>query len=155
MNTRKFIIKKIRELCQSFPEIKVSYSVDKFSRSNYLIVSPPSQYNSNNDYKEMEAKLIMEFIELYPDDEIGFFDENSKFEVPSPIFELEGKHYVNPLVTITSKTWEDDSFVNWTRITMNKSVQEVVKSYYTMSEALALINDWIKYIREQVNKTKK
>jgi hypothetical protein len=76
-----------------FPNIKCSYGFDGFDNSHIIEISTSEFFNSNKKLYEALVKIDLNFIELYPDEVVYFFDKNDENSVNNIIYNIEGKEF--------------------------------------------------------------
>lgn len=93
MNEVDFIIKKLNNIIDQVPTIKVRYEVDNLNNTHIIEILPKSEYNNNQKLITLKDELAGEFIDNYYE-LLSFITEGSVFKVNNPIFEKEGINYV-------------------------------------------------------------
>lgn len=88
-----YVKEQIELLAFMFPSGKYSYEYDKFSGMHIVQVKPLSLYNLNDDYKDFETKLSIDFDNNYYPESILFVSDESLNQVSNPEFEITGIFY--------------------------------------------------------------
>lgn len=84
MNSKEFLIERLKELFSKFEDIKIRYEYRKNTYSHIIEVIPLAVFKSNEDYMFAEANLEDEFEHLFPQEDIVFISEGSLTEIKNP-----------------------------------------------------------------------
>lgn len=68
MTAQEFIKKTLKEWVSRFNEIKLRYAYDAVTEYHIVEVKPEEIRRGNLDYKKLEMKLWLDFMELFPDE---------------------------------------------------------------------------------------
>jgi len=141
MKIKEYIIKKLNELIENFPFLKASYFVDDFSKSNYIKILPLNEFEGNKEYKEFEIKMIIDFINQYPYDEIVFVSEKNILELSNLVYEIEGKLFTDKH-TYNTDIWKNNFNFDFD-LSFNKSVIDIINNYHSLKEVIEKFNEEI------------
>lgn len=86
MTPRNFIIRRLNELRNIFPELSFKYKFNQHSSTHIIDVRPLDCFSSNQDYIKYEADFSYEFDNLFSPETILFISENSLTEIKNPDF---------------------------------------------------------------------
>lgn len=109
MKAYDFIKDKLENLIDIFPQMKVSYEFEKLSNSHFIEVLPSKEFRENSKYSKYETNLIMDFITMYPNEDIVFVTENDLIEVNNPSFIKKGVLYDKENLFWNSNIWSNNS----------------------------------------------
>lgn len=84
MNSKEFLIERLKELFSRFEDIKIRYEYRKNTCSHIIEVIPLAVFKKDEDYMFAEAKLEDEFEQLFPQQDIVFISEGSLTEIKNP-----------------------------------------------------------------------
>jgi len=84
MNSKEFLVEKLKELSSKFEDIKIRYEYRKSTCSHIIEVIPLAVFKNNEDYMSAEAHLEYEFERLFPQEDIVFISEGSLTEIKAP-----------------------------------------------------------------------
>lgn len=70
MKAKEFLIKKIKELNSEFPNFLFKYGYDELSHSHHIVVVSNNTNDSDTDFQEIQIKLYLEFIDMFPYDSL-------------------------------------------------------------------------------------
>lgn len=90
MNSKDFIISKIDMLVQRFPSIKCKYEFDENDDTHTVEISPLPFFESDEEFKEIEKAIYIEFFNLYPFEGLFFINEESLYPLSNPIYTKSG-----------------------------------------------------------------
>jgi hypothetical protein len=94
-NPTAFIKKSLTDLIELFPEIRVRYEYDSSADVHCIEVIPKQTYYLNENFIDLENNLTDRFIELFPDQNIYFFTDDSIIGINNVDFELVGSKFNN------------------------------------------------------------
>lgn len=103
MTAQEYLKEQIAQLAIKFPFGKYSYEYDKFSGMHIIQVRPLSLYDLDNNYKDIETKLSIEFDNMFYPESVLFVSDNSLNQVSNPGFEKTGMFFDLQTI-ITHKT---------------------------------------------------
>ena len=86
MNPKNFIIRRLNELRNTFPELSFNYKYNQQTSTHIIDVRPLDCYSSNQDYIKYEADFSYEFDNLFSPETILFISEDSLTEIKNPDF---------------------------------------------------------------------
>lgn len=99
MTASKYLIEKLKHLAFLFPSGKYSYEYDAFSGIHIVQVWPLELYEIDDNYKEVETKISIDFDNLYYPESILFISDTSLNKVLNPEFEIKGMFYgLQPMI---------------------------------------------------------
>lgn len=93
MTSLEYLKHHILELSVLFPSGKFSYEYDELSEMHLIQVRPLELYDLDNNYKDVETKISIEFDNLYFPESVLFLSDNSLNHVYNPEFEICGLFY--------------------------------------------------------------
>ncbi|MEI6816027.1 MAG: hypothetical protein WCL14_05410 [Bacteroidota bacterium] len=93
MEAREYIIKKIDELVFKFPTIRCRYEYDRISKTNTIEIVPNCVYDNDRRYHQFEREMMMEFIKIFPSQNICFINEDNLFGIEVVEYETHGILY--------------------------------------------------------------
>ncbi|NMH24052.1 hypothetical protein [Flavobacterium solisilvae] len=125
MNTAKeFLIYKLKELHNKFPEIKIYYEHD-FDINTHIIEVFPYDVFQSDDYIECEIIIKKEFYDKFPNESLAFVSENSRTRVENPQFILETK----PILTVSQVLLENYSYSKETTNLLHFNIKRLLAEY--------------------------
>ena len=86
MTPRNFIIRRLNELRNIFPELSFKYKFNQHTSTHIIDVRPLDCFSSNQDYIKYKADFSYEFDNLFSPETILFISENSLTEIKNPDF---------------------------------------------------------------------
>lgn len=86
MTPKNFIIRRLNELRNIFPELSFKYKFNQHTSTHIIDVRPLDCFSSNQDYIKYEADFSYEFDNLFSPETILFISENSLTEIKNPDF---------------------------------------------------------------------
>ena len=93
MNSKDFIINKLRKLIKKFPALKASYSFQELSDTHSLAILSKDCYYGNQLFKQHEEDLIVDFVTKYPVESLCFLTEDSIIPIDNIELALTGDTY--------------------------------------------------------------
>lgn len=93
MTAKEFVINKINEIIEKFPDTKVRYEYDDFTSSHIVEVLPASIHVENDEYITFALDLFFEFNRLFPEETLVIIDDESLTEIENCEYEVKGKQY--------------------------------------------------------------
>ena len=90
MEAKDFVIDKIKKFLQSFKNAKVRYECDELARLHTLEITPQAVYDSKT-FDQWESSMFDDFVENYPDENIGFISEDALVKIDKDNLVFEGK----------------------------------------------------------------
>jgi hypothetical protein len=88
MESKKFLLNKLRELHNAFPHISIKYKYDEYSEKHIVDIMPLTEYE-NNAYIEYEADLSHEFDNKFFPQSVMFISADSLTKLTNPEFMIE------------------------------------------------------------------
>ena len=113
MKAYDYIKNKLENLIDIFPQMKVSYEFEKLSNSHFIEILPSKEFRENLKYSKYETNLIMDFITMYPNEDIVFVTENDLIEVNNPSYIKKGVLYDKDTLFWNSNIWSNNSISNF------------------------------------------
>jgi hypothetical protein len=86
MTPKNFIIRRLNELRNIFPELSFKYKYNQHTSTHIIDVRPLDCYTSNKDYIKYEADFSYEFDNLFSPETVLFISEDSLTEIKNPDF---------------------------------------------------------------------
>ncbi|MFZ4543421.1 MAG: hypothetical protein ACOYOA_05185 [Saprospiraceae bacterium] len=97
MNSREFLISKINQIIQQYPQLKAIYEYS-VPYDLHLVEFFPADFHENcPELIREESHIIGEFIQLFEDEDVCFFSGDDMLVVENPTYEAKGKDYVEPV----------------------------------------------------------
>lgn len=93
MNSKDFIINKLRKLIKKLPAVKISYNFHELSDTHSVEILPKDIYHNNKLFKQLEEDLIIDFITKYPTESLCFLTEDSIIPIESIELAFIGDSY--------------------------------------------------------------
>lgn len=90
---KEYIIFKLNELVNIFPNLKCSFRYDNFCETFYIELLPASFYKQSNELKNIRIDILDEFIELYNNESIIFLTEGDFINMEQVEYTVSGKNY--------------------------------------------------------------
>lgn len=128
MTPKEFLIERIKELVNLFPDTKARYENHELSNTHFIEVVPNEFYRLNDEYKEWEEKIVFQFIEQFPSQNVCFISDDAIVGIDNCDYEISGVRYnlqyslnelcfrkVNDFTIVTS----DNSNPSFTEIVIN------------------------------------
>ncbi len=99
MTPKEYIISKLNSFIHEFPQTRVRYEYDVLSDTHFIEVVPNQVYHLNDDYIQWEGDMFDDFIELFPNDNLGFMSDDAIVGLENIDYELRGLLYDIPYST--------------------------------------------------------
>jgi len=93
MNSKDYIKSRINKIINLFPTTRVRYEFIDHLKTHLLMVQPLDVFELNNEYKDLEADISIEFDNLFSPESILFVSEDSLNSVNNPELDIEGLLY--------------------------------------------------------------
>ena len=93
MTSQEFVVMKLKELTSEFSNIMCRYENDFISNTHFVEVVPRVILESNRDFKRMEKQVMMEFINLFPNQNLCFLSDDALVGLDKIDFEVKGALY--------------------------------------------------------------
>ncbi len=93
MTSFEYIKSKLELIVSKFPTAKVLYEYANFSDTHIIQVEPFELYDSNQEYREFETDVSIEFDDKFFPESILFVSNESLNNVTSPECEMYGMYY--------------------------------------------------------------
>ena len=90
MSSKDFVIDKIKKFLQSFKNVKGRYEYDELARLYTLKITSQSIYDSEA-FDQWDSSMFDDFVENYPDENIGFISEDALVKIDNDNLIFEGK----------------------------------------------------------------
>jgi len=90
MKSNTYILRKIKDLANTIPQLTIRYEYDQSCDSHFVEVSPIDEFESNIQYIALEKEISLEFINLFPFDILTFISEEDGIVLECPIV-IRGK----------------------------------------------------------------
>ncbi len=97
MKASDFIIFQIKNFVAKFPQACMKYEHIEPFFTHFIEVTPLSFYHMDDDYIQWELAFQSEFIEKYPDENIGFISEDALVGLDRVDFELAGENHLSSI----------------------------------------------------------
>lgn len=115
MNPKDFIIRRLNELRNFFPELSFKYKFNQHTSTHIIDVRPLECFSSNQDYIKSEADFSYEFDNLFYPETILFISKDSLTEIKDPDFVFSANQFsedfqVTPLTVEVTKGWIETNF---------------------------------------------
>jgi hypothetical protein len=91
MNSREYIIKRMRKMAASLDNALLAYAYEKTSGFHIIEVSRETVNTVNNTYEELEATIWKEFYELFPNEDLLISEPDSIHDMSNIICLVENK----------------------------------------------------------------
>lgn len=114
MESKKFLINKLRELHNVFPHLSIKYKYDDYSEKHIVDIMPLTEYEDNSNYITYESNLSYEFDNAFFPQSVMFISADSLTKLTNPEFIIE------PIITT--------SFVNDSHVEQGEENTYVFKS---------------------------
>jgi hypothetical protein len=146
-DARTFIISRLSKLVEDIAELKILYKFDVYSKEHLIKVLPSYEFRRNGNYHKFEEKLLFEFIDKFPLDNLVFFTEGDWIDIDQHDQEFVGllyltKSIVTNLKNVYNPTFKDnklfaitnisDDFVNMSEILLSFSQIKMEKPEYLL-----------------------
>jgi hypothetical protein len=95
MKATEYIKSMIDNLVEVYPSIQCSYEVDTLDNSHTLEILPSIFFDSNDDFKNTENDIYIDFFRLYPYEALYFISSSSLLPIQNPIYVKSGIEYVD------------------------------------------------------------
>src|SRR5208283_2453773 len=86
MKSKDFIIKRLNELRNIFPELSFKYKFNPNTSTHVIDVQPLDCYKENADYIKYEADFGFEFDNIFYPETVLFVSEDSLTQINNPEF---------------------------------------------------------------------
>jgi len=81
MTAKNFILNRLEELSERFPEVRFTYEFRSGSNTHVIEVLPLGFFQENDQYLESEYLFEKEFEEAFPNEEILFISSDSLVQI--------------------------------------------------------------------------
>lgn len=106
-----FLLDKLNEFIEHFPNTKVSYIIDDFD-SVFVEVLPNSIYRSDKEYINWENQITDEFLEAFPYFNLAFISEDAYVTFDKWDFELIGNVFDAPTHSLSFENFVQHDVLN-------------------------------------------
>ncbi len=89
MNSIEYVKSKLDSFIIKDKFVSFCYEYDDDTLTHIVKVSPKEIYDNNKDYISWENKLIDEFIDNYPNENICFISDGALIEIKNPIYIID------------------------------------------------------------------
>jgi len=93
MDSIEYLKNELNKLVKEIPYIKCIYEYNEFDSTHIVKIAPQKIFEQNENYIELESKIVDEFINKYPFEGIVFIRENDIIDISSPLYIAQGKLY--------------------------------------------------------------
>jgi hypothetical protein len=93
MESKEYIINKLESFIKRFSKVRVRYEYDERAVVHTIEVLPNEVYHLDEEYILWERQMFKDFIEHYPDENIGFISDDAVVGIDNPIYIKEGLDY--------------------------------------------------------------
>lgn len=93
MSPKDFIITRLNELRNFFPELSFKYKFNQHTSTHIIDVRPIECFSTNKDYIKYEADLSYEFDNLFYPETILSISEGSLTEIKDPDFVFSANQF--------------------------------------------------------------
>jgi hypothetical protein len=93
MTPKEYIIDTLTKLTSEFNNIRCRYENDFISNTHFVEVVPRDVLESNEQFKTSEEKIMVEFISLFPDQNLCFLSDDALVGLDTIDFEIKGVLY--------------------------------------------------------------
>jgi len=93
MKAKDYIINKLKDLVNLFPEMSFDYVYDELSVTHIIEVHPLGYYDSNISFRKKEAKIIFDFSNTFVSESIVFVSDESLIRVENPEFVIKSPDF--------------------------------------------------------------
>ena len=93
MEAQEYIIKELESFIKRFTKVRVRYEYDERAVVHTIEVLPNEVYHLDEEYISWERQMFEDFIERYPDENIGFITGDALVGVENPLYIKEGLDY--------------------------------------------------------------
>lgn len=111
MTSKDFIINRINELVNIFPNVKVRYEDHHLSNTHFVEVVPNEIYRLNEKFQVWEEEVVFQFIEKFPDQNLCFITDNAIVGIETVNYEAKGVLY-DLLYSINDECYQKVEFTN-------------------------------------------
>lgn len=89
MDSKQYIINKIKELHDQLPGLTIKYKYDSYTQMHIVEIMPLSEYEDNEEYRKLETGIGYEFDSLFFPESVMFISSNSLTQMVSPELVIE------------------------------------------------------------------
>ena len=111
MNASDYIISELKVFLIRFSSTRVRYEYDTLSDTHFVEIVPNEVYNLNQEYIEWEGQMIVNFIGLFPDQNICFISDDAAVGLENVQFESLGTDFNVLYSSDNHKTLIDDNSI--------------------------------------------
>jgi hypothetical protein len=104
MTSKEYIISELKTLVKDFPNVRVRYEYDSLAMVHFVEVVPREVYHSDDKYILWEGKMVDNFIEHYPCENIGFISDDAYVSIENAEFTLYGDSFAPTSTTKEAAT---------------------------------------------------
>lgn len=89
MDSKQYIINKLKELQSQFPDLTIKYKYDSYTQMHIVDIMPLDEFENNDEYKKFETDISYEFDNLYFPESVMFVSSESLTQVVNPELIIE------------------------------------------------------------------
>lgn len=93
MKSKDFIIRRLNELRNIFPELSFKYKFNPSTSTHIIDVRPLDCFTENNDYIKYEADFGFEFDSIFYPETVLFVSEDSLTQISNPEFVFNANQF--------------------------------------------------------------
>ena len=93
MESIEYVKSIVDGIINKFPNTKVRYEFDNFSKSHILEIIPSEFYKLDEVFMSFEYEITNSFIEKYPFECLGFVTSDSSYIIENVIYEKTGNEF--------------------------------------------------------------
>lgn len=90
MTAKEYILNKLENLTNKFPQVRVRYEYDKMADVHVIEVVPNDVYHLDNTYIAWESEVVDNFIDLFPTQNICFISDDALVGIRNAEYIFEG-----------------------------------------------------------------
>ena len=106
-DSNKFLKDRLKDISSKIEEIELWYEFNSKRLVHTIKVTPISFYEDCKDYIDLEEELEIDFIKLFPNEEIIFITSDSLIDISNPLYVYKGGEELEPLFIEIKKVLDE------------------------------------------------
>ncbi len=87
MDPKIHLVEKLEELASNFPHVQIKYAYNELIETHVVELTPEYEYYNNVALDDAWFPISLEFMEIFPEENISFVSSDSSLSIGKPEFE--------------------------------------------------------------------
>ena len=88
-----FLQESFKSIIETISVLKIDYKFNNCYNEHLIRVYPEDEYKNNLHYKELEANLIFDFIDRFPNESLVFINDDEWLNIEKPDNSFKGDNF--------------------------------------------------------------